>query len=141
MGKIVTDWKITKHRADSLCECWICLIKDTRKPACGCFFKTPPRLAGQEQLSILIFYIDADARLFAEQNERWILESRASSLVKGFENLKQAWLVQAQPCNLLPISFIRVYPSHPWFKSFLPARLLSRGIGGEWLRKVPIEMG
>jgi hypothetical protein len=101
MGKIVTDWKIIKHRVDSLRECWICLIKDTCKRACGCFFKTHPRLAGQEQLSVLIFY-------FAEQNERWVLESRASSLVKGdFESIA-AWLAQAQPCSLsVPIRVIR----------------------------------
>jgi hypothetical protein len=28
-----------------------------------------------------------------------------------------------------------------WLKSFLAARMLSRGIGCEWWRKVPIEMG
>jgi hypothetical protein len=35
------------------------------------------------------FHYDAevDAGLFAEQNERWILEFPASSLVKEFENL------------------------------------------------------
>jgi hypothetical protein len=32
-----------------------------------------------------------------------VSESRASSLVKGFENTAPAWLAQAQPCASLPI--------------------------------------
>jgi hypothetical protein len=40
-----------------------------------------------------------------------VLQSRASSLAKGFGSTAPAWLAQAQPC-----SFIRVNPAHPWFK-------------------------
>jgi len=42
-----------------------------------------------------------------------VLQSRASSLAKGFESTAPAWLAQAQPCVPLPI---RVNPRHPWFQ-------------------------
>jgi hypothetical protein len=40
-------------------------------------------------------------------------ESRASSLVKGFDSTAPAWLAQAKPCVS---SIIRANPSHPWFQ-------------------------
>jgi hypothetical protein len=40
-------------------------------------------------------------------------QSRASSIVKGFENAAPAWLAQAPPCAFP----IRVCPCHPWFKT------------------------
>jgi hypothetical protein len=69
-------------------------------------FKKLPAWQTKRNPAVFSFHSDqeSDAGSFAKQNERGILESRASSLVKGFENLKQAWLVQAQPC------FIRAYP-------------------------------
>jgi len=62
-------------------------IKHTRKRACGYFFKTSPRLAGQAQLDVLIIHLHVEryAGPFAEQNERWFSQSRASLLVEGFE--------------------------------------------------------
>jgi len=56
-------------------------------------------------------------------------QSRASSLVKGFENAAPAWPAQALPC--VSVAFIRVYPCHPWFKtsaspasSVVPSRVI-----------------
>jgi len=51
-------------------------------------FQNISPLGDQAQPSVLIFYFDAeiDAGHFAEQNELWVLESRASLLVEGFEN-------------------------------------------------------
>jgi hypothetical protein len=39
-----------------------------------------------------------------------VLQSRVSSLTKGFEKPAPAWLAQAQPCIF---SLIRVNPAHP----------------------------
>jgi hypothetical protein len=39
-------------------------------------------------------------------------ESRASSLVKGFDSTAPAWFAQAKPC----VSSIRANPSHTWFQ-------------------------
>ncbi len=46
-----------------------------------------------------------------------VLQSRASSLAKGFESASPAWLAQAQPCASLPI---RVNPSSVVPKMILP---------------------
>ena len=54
----------------------------------------------------------AKSRALAKRVSDTISQSRASSLVKGFENAAPAWLDQALPCAFP----IRVYPCHPWFK-------------------------
>jgi len=64
-------------------------------------FKTAPRLAGQAQPDVFILMQIQMQGHFAEQNERWVLKSRASSLAKGFESASPAWLAQAQPCSFI----------------------------------------
>jgi len=80
------------------------------------FFKTPPRLAGQAQPDVSKPILKKNIKNQMQGHLRskisdGVLESRASSLVEGFESTAPAWLAQALPC-----SFIRVYPGHPWFK-------------------------
>ena len=97
-----------KHGLDSLRECWICFGKDTRKRACGCFFTTSPRLETKRNPVFFFLFSTSCARRKKQGHLRSImsygvLQSRASSLAKGFESASPAWLAQAQPCASLPI--------------------------------------
>jgi hypothetical protein len=80
------------------------------------FHNTSP-LGGQAQPRIFSqqFLREAQAQghLYSRMGDG-VSESRASSLVKGFESTAPAWLAQAQPCASLPI---RVNPAHPWLKN------------------------
>jgi hypothetical protein len=114
----IHGWEEQKQGgADSLCECWMCCVKDTCKRAFGCFLKTSPSLAGQAQPPIFLPKIPArsTAGPYAWRMSDVFLQSRASSLVEGFEKATPVWLVKAQPCFPLPLCFIRVHPNHPWF--------------------------
>jgi hypothetical protein len=51
-------------------------------------------------------------------------QSRASSLVKGFENSAPAWLAKALSCA----APIRVNQCHPWFKTSLSKLLAPRSL-------------
>ena len=67
-------------------------------------------LEDQAQPSVFIFHFDAegDAWHFVKQNERWVLKSRASLLVKGFENPSLLGLPKHSPAALsVPIRVIR----------------------------------
>jgi hypothetical protein len=77
----------------------MCCGKDTRKRACGCFFTTSPRLAGQAQPDVFIIHVEQSQMQghFVEQNKRWVLKSRASLLVKGLENSEQLGLSKHTP--------------------------------------------
>jgi len=70
-----------------------------------------------------IFFISCKARKagpLAERESDVFAQSRASSLVKGFEKAAPAWLAQVPPCAFP----IRVYPCHPWSEaSAIPRKL------------------
>ena len=85
-----------KHGLDSLRECWICCGKDTRKRACRCFFTTSPRLETKRNPVFFYFpHIARGAKSRAHLRSRMsnrVLQSRVSSLKKGFESASPAWL-------------------------------------------------
>ena len=66
------------------------------------FQNIPPAWRAKHNPDVFIFHSDAevDAGLYAEQNERWVLESRASLLVEGFENPWQLGLPKHSPAAL-----------------------------------------
>ena len=91
------------------------------------FSKTPPsRQAGRAPCFFWTpilgnFFISRKARKagpLAKRVSDVFSQSRASSLVKGFEKAAPAWLAQAPPCAFP----IRVYPRHQWFKTHNPVQ-------------------
>jgi hypothetical protein len=86
--------------------------KASFKRDCRCLFKnSDSRQAGVAPCFLGNFFISRKARkagLLAKRVSDAISQSRASSLVKGFENAAPAWLDQALPCASALFVYIRV---------------------------------
>jgi hypothetical protein len=65
----------------------------------GMLFQNIPPLGRPSETQCFHFDAEVDAGLFAEQNERWILESRASLFVEGFQNPWQLGLPKHCPAT------------------------------------------
>ena len=102
MGKIATDGKTGNTVLIRYANARA-VFKRHSPVGLGMLFQNiPTSWQAKRKPDVFIFHSDAevDAGLYAEQNERWVLESRASLLVVGFENPCQLGLPKQSPALL-----------------------------------------
>ena len=99
MGKIATDGKTGNPGLIRYANAGAVLQMRLASELADAFSKHHPAWLAKRNPDVFIFHSDAevDAGLYAEQNERWVLESRASLLVEGFENPWQLGLPKHSP--------------------------------------------
>ena len=109
--------RMRKHGVDSLRECWICFRKYTRKQGLRILSQNISPLGRPSTTTYFLPKITARSAAgpSAQRMSDVFSQSRASSLVEGFENATPAWPAQAQPCVPLLLCFIGVNSCNPWF--------------------------